>query len=103
MQRNKFPVGVSCHSKLPSNTAPEVLHKSKLRIILVKFHIRVSFKIPDSCENISVGDTHTHKKTLKKKSQNIHFLNFKKCTRPNLLQNLKFAKQQTNKLKVGLS
>ena len=99
-------MGVSCHSKLPSNTAPEVLHKSKLRIILVKFHVRVSFKIPDSCENIPVGDTHTHthtQKKPKKKSQNIHFLNFKKCTGPNLLQNLKFAKQQTNKLKVGLS
>lgn len=64
MQRKKFPVGVSCHSKLPCNRVPEVLHKSKLRIFLVKFHIRVSFKIPDSCENISVGDTHTHK-TLK--------------------------------------
>ena len=101
MQRKQFPVGVSCHSKLPCNRVPEVLHESKLRIFLVKFHIRVSFKIPDSCENISVGDTYT-KKTLKK-TQNIHSLNFKKCTRTNLQQNLKFAKRQTNKLEVGSS
>ena len=65
---------ITCSTSHSTNTAPEVLHKSKLRIILVKFHVRVSFKIPDSCENIPVGDTHTHthtQKKPKKKSQNI--------------------------------